>query len=655
MDRNPVSPARHCASPASSARDFQEEAGVLRQRVPLCAKRVFHIHCGPGCLLEILEQRPGVEVYGLETDAPLAARAAPHCQTLFDTPLRDTTLPFSEDDLDCIVLSGVEPMDDALRSMLRVVAPLLSPTGSLVIPVGPFLQDEKTRQVAALQTGVVQAGLSVYGMYPWLAVPYDIDETGEQFRGGRGVLVAVHPAYNPVEHARACMDTTRADHAYEILSAIPAVHRQRPEADAVVQIEKQIALLTMAQPGGGYPLLRCFAAARTSFHRFQAAAALNPIGYRTMAEFWHQLGGDNMARRLLRSIDYAAPDAGVREQGARYAAPAPRPEDETPAWVEERPMRVLALLTHERVHYGQDVLYDGLCQVLGNQSVTEFPWKPTLHGHRPEECARYPALFDHPGEPCDIESLIDALRNGAFDVILFGDIERRVEPGLIRRILDTVPGLPLFVLDAQDDCQNHLPDTLAYLGRSEAHGYFKREYLECMDFGATTWPLPFAYPDGRVATGITGKRSQPLFWAGERRSGLRNLYLSHVEQRFGLRLDGHYEQSAYLEALRSARIGLCFAGGGFDTVRYWELPANGCMLLAERPPIRIPHNFRDGETAVFFDDLQELEEKLEYYLGHPEETTAIAHAGHEHLKAHHTGSARARQMLARIDDVLHHT
>ena len=69
------------------------------------------------------------------------------------------------------------------------------------------------------------------------------------------------------------------------------------------------------------------------------------------------------------------------------------------------------------------------------------------------------------------------------------------------------------------------------------------------------------------------------------------------------------------------------------------------MLLAERPPIRIPHNFIDGETAVFFDDLPELEEKLTYYLAKPQEAARIAAAGHRHFLKYHTTAARAGQLL----------
>lgn len=70
------------------------------------------------------------------------------------------------------------------------------------------------------------------------------------------------------------------------------------------------------------------------------------------------------------------------------------------------------------------------------------------------------------------------------------------------------------------------------------------------------------------------------------------------------------------------------------------------MLLSDKLPIRVPYNFRDGESAVFFTDLKELELKLEYYMDHPDEARGIAHSGYEHLKRRHTAVERARQMMA---------
>ena len=90
-------------------------------------------------------------------------------------------------------------------------------------------------------------------------------------------------------------------------------------------------------------------------------------------------------------------------------------------------------------------------------------------------------------------------------------------------------------------------------------------------------------------------------------------------------------------------------------MRYWEVPAHGALLLAERPPIEIAHNFVDGVHAVFFDDLPDLKAKVTYLMDHPEACAAIAQAGHTHLKEFHTGTTRAQQLLDHVEQALAHT
>ena len=158
-------------------------------------------------------------------------------------------------------------------------------------------------------------------------------------------------------------------------------------------------------------------------------------------------------------------------------------------------------------------------------------------------------------------------------------------------------------------------------------------------------------PDRLVPERIDTPRTQDMFWAGKRLFGTRSLYLDYLQTR-GHDLNRRYSQEEYRAAIRNARVGLSIFGFGYDTVRYWELPAHGVMLLAERPPIRIPHNFVDGESALFFDDLPELEERLADALAHPQECAEIARAGAAHFRKYHTASARARQLLGRLEALL---
>ncbi|MBI4558578.1 MAG: glycosyltransferase family 1 protein [Candidatus Hydrogenedentes bacterium] len=480
-------------------------------------------------------------------------------------------------------------------------------------------------------------------------------------------LVAVRDSYNPVEHARRLFSAGHPGWAYEVLALIPESYRRELETAAVIAAEMQLCLLALdkhLRPDGR---LERFFTAQTHFYEILSLAPTFHAAYQCQAEFWHRIGDDDMVLRLLRSIEYAAPSEAVRCQLDRYstdgketlpegnttnAVPAAgsgynRYPRSTPA---ARSPRVL-MITHERPNYGLDVLYDGLCRILGSENVVDFPWKPSLHGYQPDRLAHYPCLFDWPGTRFNLIELLKALRERQFDLILFGDIERHLERDAAQRIIEAAGDTPLLLVDQQDDPLDHRAEMAEYLAGCPITAYFKREMLACVDYGPGLYPLPFAYPDGRVPA-LSDANRKGVFWAGHRRFGLRRLYLEHLESRLECSLDVQYSQEDYANALDGALIGLNFFGFGYDTVRYWELPAHGCLLLAERVPIHIPYNFENGISAVFFDDLESLESKLDHFRVHPDEARNIAQAGYDHLRRYHTGMARARQMLAFIGDQL---
>jgi hypothetical protein len=212
--------------------------------------------------------------------------------------------------------------------------------------------------------------------------------------------------------------------------------------------------------------------------------------------------------------------------------------------------------------------------------------------------------------------------------------------------------LPLVVYDTWDNCCTPVDVISNYIGGKPIDVLFKREMLADVDYGSKTIPLPFGYPDTMIPVRGAIQRNLDVFWAGKPVWGLRPLYLAAIERMLGRQLQACYPQAEYAERLRSARIGISLFGTGFDTVRYWEIPAHGAMLLAERPPIRIPNDFTDGQSAVFFDDLPELEDKLQYYRAHVDEAEQVAAAGYRHLLAHHTTSARALQLLGHLEQRL---
>jgi len=612
----------------------------LAQRMPLFVRRVLHVGCGRGLVERLLRARSGMTLHGLERDGAAAAEARPHLDSVIEGPTDVATLPFAAGFFDCVIVSNPSAYGPALAATLEGLAAFLSQNGLLLVGVpgaGPTGED--------ISGALLQAGFRVHDTWPYL----EADGTDEG-----AVCAAVRQDYDPIAHARACRLAGRPDWGHQILSTVLEFHGADVETKARMTAEKQACILGMDREDDPLRRLLLFNGALVFFYQVTEILPACHQVYLNQAEFWRRIGDDDMAARLLRTVNHVAPHEEVARQiEICRASRQPRPTEMVPpTWAPPDPLPRVLFITQPQSHYGLDVLYDGLCAVLGDDRVVEHPWKPMLHGETPREMGQYPCAVDRAGEPMALDEILARLRAGYFDVVLFGDLDKRIDRAEIRALVHAAGSTPWFLLDAQDECTDFFRGALEFLGFDAACGYFKREMLACFDYGPRVAPFPFAYPDYRVPPDVSGPRPQLLFYAGQRWCGLRGLYISRIEALLGETFDRTYDQEGYVEAMRRSLMGLSAFGGGFDTVRYWELPANGCMLLSERLPIRVPYDFKDGETAVLFDDLPELEEKVAHYAAHRDEAAAIARAGHEHLKRRHTGSARARQVLGWIQAMM---
>ncbi len=466
------------------------------------------------------------------------------------------------------------------------------------------------------------------------------------------------PEIDPAEVARcmvqgqAQLDSGQPEEAVRTLRDLPEDLSIAPEQQLALCLLRQGAYLGCAERPGCAPGLQLafFFRAQKAFFR---AVYVNPLfheAYLVQAAFWRLLGRPGMATRLLRSIQMAAPTPAVAEAlqaHDSHEASVPGPHI-VPSWTPKKTPRIL-VLTIPGYDPAIDVLFDGLCTVLGEGQVIEYPYKPLLHGGDAAEADNYPTTFNHPASPRELEWLCARLREGYFDFILYGDMLQTIPREALRQLLQAAGETPVYIVDGWDDASDNQGIILEALGRSSVPLYFKREMIACVDYGSNAVPLPLAYPDDRVPKPLPTARTNALFWAGNRYYGLRRLYLEHFEAALGTSLSTNYTQEEYAQALDTAHIGLSLCGFGFDTVRYWEVPAHGALLLAEHPPILIPNDFTDMKSAVFFDDLPGLFERFRHLSQHPEAIPKIAAAGHRHFLAHHTASARARQLLAHLE------
>jgi hypothetical protein len=91
----------------------------------------------------------------------------------------------------------------------------------------------------------------------------------------------------------------------------------------------------------------------------------------------------------------------------------------------------------------------------------------------------------------------------------------------------------------------------------------------------------------------------------------------------------------YVRAIRASRINLAImsgqvvgaSSGDLTTSRTYTIPASGGFMLHERNS-EVLGLYKEDEEIACFDSAEELADKIDYYLAHPEEREAIARSGH---------------------------
>lgn len=87
--------------------------------------------------------------------------------------------------------------------------------------------------------------------------------------------------------------------------------------------------------------------------------------------------------------------------------------------------------------------------------------------------------------------------------------------------------------------------------------------------------------------------------------------------------------------------------GDFINPRTFELAACGAFQLVDNRTL-LPEVFEPGRDLVTFTDVQDLRNKIEYYLAHPDERKEIAANGRKRALAQHTYYDRIKEMLSII-------
>ncbi|MGC9069043.1 MAG: glycosyltransferase family protein [Thermoprotei archaeon] len=101
----------------------------------------------------------------------------------------------------------------------------------------------------------------------------------------------------------------------------------------------------------------------------------------------------------------------------------------------------------------------------------------------------------------------------------------------------------------------------------------------------------------------------------------------------------------YVKIIAKSKLSVSIPGGGFDTYRYWEIPYHGTALISWEPWIKIPDNFINEESAIFFKKINELEKRILDYLK-SDRWESISKNGREHFLQKHTPEKRVRYIFS---------
>lgn len=312
--------------------------------------------------------------------------------------------------------------------------------------------------------------------------------------------------------------------------------------------------------------------------------------------------------------------------------------------------------------YMQDILYSGLVKESGAKNIKSIPFNFNFC------CStkKYPRnLGAVKGNA--IPYIASRLMPFRYDCVILASAKRQVFE-VYNKIAGKIPAhIPVAFVDGGD--MENVGGDAERKGFKELYDearakrdfdfIFKREMIIGKQYDKNVLPLPFGFNFDRIPGKVVREKAYDVsFWAVESHE-VRTKALKILEDKYDCKANGternqrfkHYKRKGefYLEELQACKIVLNFRGGGWDTLRYWEVPALKTFLLSQKPQIVIPDDFTHGENIVYCkDDLSDLTELIDYYLSHDDERERVALAAYDHLKRYHSDRERAKYVIKHI-------
>lgn len=316
-------------------------------------------------------------------------------------------------------------------------------------------------------------------------------------------------------------------------------------------------------------------------------------------------------------------------------------------------MKILYINTSS-FDYVQDLTYSGLVKKFGLDSIVDYKWNKKFHF----PYAKYPKNNGYI-KGSFFKSIFRKVDFEKFDFVFIGSCKVKTFQTYLEIAKEIPKTTPIIFIDGGDgyevgiDLKTYGYPTL-YQEAINIRPFdiiFKREYLIDGNYDKNVFPLPMCFNLNRLPSKLPNSYKYDFsFWAVESYP-IRTQALNILENEFDCKENGTYRNQKfsrykrkgefYLQELASCKITLNLRGGGWDTMRYWEVPAVGAFMISQKPGIVIPNNFEHEKDIVFIkDNLSDLVDLGKYYLKNETKREEIAKNGHKKLLEYHTDIKR---------------
>jgi len=340
---------------------------------------------------------------------------------------------------------------------------------------------------------------------------------------------------------------------------------------------------------------------------------------------------------------------------------------------------------HPAPDFLSGVLFKGLCEQLGPESVVDYPWKALYHGRKYESDGVVHAPFPwSAGESASglhqawgEEDVVGSVRH--FDlVVLMSPRQKSVDA--LQRIIDCVGRQAirnLAFVDGEDYTairwdviERFRPDVSFKLSMVPEPFEIYHDEKARVSSWARVVAFPLACPTGEMprvekdidVAFIGGNHWRParmrregVPWAGLPEAEYKRMLSDRLAKEFpsfvGSVKEAPVAHVEFMSLLNRSRVAVSVGGFGIEPLRTYEiLSCPETMLMREKIPVLSPWPLVEDEHCMMFDtvggfDHDGIVRGIRRALDAVEERLRIARSGNALLREHYTPHSRAKQLL----------